>query len=248
MADVEGFGDPRRTGPHQQAVREGLYEVMAAAFVAGGLAWEDCYQEDRGDAVFVLVPPDTDKAAFVEAVLPALVMRLRVHNDSRPEMQRIRLRVALHAGEVVYDDHGVTSSSLTLAFRLCDAPPLKAALATSPGVLAVITSAWLFDEVVRHMPAAAPATWRPVTIAVKEADTTGWIALPDHPYPPESVSVGSGMPGVGGSGTGPPRVVPRQLPASLYDNIGRPRKAADVRQRAAQLQKESHPRDTRGEA
>ncbi|OXM54886.1 ATP-binding protein [Amycolatopsis alba] len=215
VADVEGFGDPRRTGPHQQAVRDGLYEVMAAAFAAAGLVWENCYREDRGDAVFVLVPPETDKAAFVETVFPALVTRLRVHNDSHPEMQRIRLRIALHAGEVGYDEHGVTSSSLTLAFRLCDAPPLRTALDTSPGVLAVIASDRLFDDVVRHTPAAAPETWRPVTVAVKEAATAGWIALPDHPYPPEP---GSRASGIGRPGTG---VIPRQLPAAVRDFTGR---------------------------
>lgn len=188
VADVEGFGDPRRTGPHQRAVRDGLYAMMTAAFAAAGLVWEDCYHEDRGDAVFVLVPAEADKAVFVEAALPALVTRLRVHNDTHPESQRIRLRVALHAGEVGYDTHGVTSASLTLAFRLNDAPPLKAALAASPGVLAVIASDWFFDDVVRHTPGAAPATWRPFVVTVKESDTTGWVTLPDHPYLPDGRS------------------------------------------------------------
>ncbi|MFC3454320.1 ATP-binding protein [Amycolatopsis speibonae] len=215
VADVEGFGDRRRTGPHQRAVRDGLYDVMETAFAATGTAWESCYREDRGDALFVLVPGEVDKAAFVEAALPVLVTRLRVHNDTHPEAQRIRLRVALHAGEVGYDEHGVTSSSLTLTFRLCDAPPLKTALATSPGLLAVIASDWLFDDVVRHTPGAAPATWRPVPVDVKEIATTGWITLPDHPYPADS-STGAGRPRAGSG-----RVVPRQLPGSVRDFTGR---------------------------
>ncbi|WP_409495973.1 ATP-binding protein [Amycolatopsis sp. cmx-11-12] len=208
VADVEGFGDRRRTGPHQRAVRDGLYEVMEAAFAAAGTVWTECYREDRGDAVFALVPGEADKARFVEAALPALVTRLRVHNDTHPEAQRIRLRVALHAGEVGYDEHGVTSSSLTLAFRLCDAAPLKTALASSPGMLAVIASDWLFDDVIRHTPGAAPATWRPVRVEVKEVATTGWVTLPDHPYPP-------------GPAPGPNRMVPRQLPGSVRDFTGR---------------------------
>ncbi|MFD8494939.1 ATP-binding protein [Amycolatopsis sp. NPDC059657] len=223
VADVEGFGDPRRTGPHQRAVRDGLYTVMAAAFGAAGLEWEDCYREDRGDAVFALLPAEMDKAVFVEAVLPALVARLRVYNDTHPEAQQIRLRIALHAGEVSYDEHGVTSSSLILAFRLCDAPPLKAALAGSPGVLAVITSNWLFDDVIRHTPAAAPGTWRPVSIEVKEADTTGWITLPDHPFPPNPAAavVGGGAPSIGRPRTRVGGLVPRQLPGSVRDFTGR---------------------------
>ncbi|MBB5858146.1 ATP-binding protein [Amycolatopsis umgeniensis] len=222
MADVEGFGERRRTEPHQRAVRDGLYEVMKAAFTAAKTVWQDCYREDRGDAVFLLVPGEVDKAAFIEAILPMVVTRLRVHNDTHPEAQRIRLRIALHAGEVGYDEHGVTSSSLTLAFRLCDAPPLKAALASSPGLLAVIASDWLFDDVVRHTPGAAPASWRPVPVEVKEIATTGWITLPDHPYPaggldpapPDTRTEHAGRPRSG-------RVVPRQLPGSVRDFTGR---------------------------
>jgi len=45
--------------------------------------------------------------------------------------------MALHAGEVNYDEHGVTAASINLAFRLLDSDPLKAALAGSSGVLAV---------------------------------------------------------------------------------------------------------------
>ncbi|MEA5367156.1 tetratricopeptide repeat protein [Amycolatopsis sp., V23-08] len=223
VADIEGFGDPSRTGPHLQAVRNGLDAVMQAAFAAAGVPWDDCYREMRGDAVVVLTPVDTDKTAFVETALPALVTRLRVHNDTHPEPQRLRLRVALHAGEVSYDTHGISSAALIRTFRLCDAPPLKAALAASPGVLAVIASDGLFDDVIRHTPAAAPATWHPAAVTVKEADTTGWITLPDHPYPSGPTLPGRSRRGAGHprSGSGWGGVVPRQLPAAVRDFTGR---------------------------
>ncbi|MFJ8914620.1 ATP-binding protein [Amycolatopsis sp. NPDC102389] len=223
VADVEGFGDRRRTGPHQHAVRKGLDEVMRAAFAGSGANWDKCYREDRGDAVFALVPGDADKARFVEATLPALVIRLRVHNETHPEAQRIRLRVALHAGEVGYDAHGVTSSSLTLTFRLCDALPLKTALAESPGMLAVIASDWLYDEVIRHTPGTAPSTWREIPVEVKEATTTGWITLPDHPYSIGPVPAPAGRPRAGSG-----RVVPRQLPGAVRDFTGRAEHLAEL--------------------
>ena len=68
-----------------------------------------------------------------------------------------------------------------MAFRLLDAGPLKAALASSPGVLAVIVSSWFFEEVVRH--SGAVPGYRPVEVAVKETTTTGWICLPDQVVP-----------------------------------------------------------------
>lgn len=192
VVDVEGFGDARRTLPHQLTIREGLYRVLREAFGNAGVAWSACHREDRGDAVFVLAPADIPKALFVESVPYALVTALRAHNAShRADEERIRLRMALHAGEVAYDEHGVTSSAVNLAFRLLDATPLKAVLAGSPGVLALITSAWFFDDVVRHCPVAEPATYRPVRVAVKETTTVGWICLPDHPYPSDPATLSS---------------------------------------------------------
>ncbi|EOD64034.1 TPR repeat-containing protein [Amycolatopsis vancoresmycina DSM 44592] len=203
-------------------MRDGLHSIMRATFAATETPWEESYREASGDAVFALVPAEADKAAFLEAALPALVTQLRVHNETHPEAQRIRLRVALNAGEVGYDMHGVTSSSLIMTFRLCDSPPLKAALAASPGVLAVIASERLFDDVVRHVPAAAPTTWHPVTVVMKEVDTRGWITLPDHPYLTDTaVLAPQGASTTGPARTNPSEVVPRQLPAAVRDFTGR---------------------------
>jgi hypothetical protein len=183
VVDVEGFGDQRRILTHQLAVRDGLYSTLREAFRVAGVPWNACHCEDRGDAVFILATPEIPKALFVETVPHALVAAVRAHNATHCREQRIRLRMALHAGEVAYDEHGVTAAAVNLTFRLVDASPVKTALAESPGVLALITSAWFYDEVVRHCPAAEPSTYRPTRVIVKETDTVGWICLPDHPYP-----------------------------------------------------------------
>jgi len=85
----------------------------------------------------------------------------------------------------------VTAASINLAFRLLDCAPLRDALAGSPGVLAVIASSWFFEEVIRHIPAAARSAYRPVPVTVKETTTTGWICLPDQPHPSGQVRLGA---------------------------------------------------------
>ena len=188
VVDVEGFGDRRRTNRHQLSVRDGLYRALRRAFEKAGIPWSACHQEDRGDGVFVLAPAEVPKARFVDSLPGELAGALRGHNRSHGPHERIRLRMALHAGEINYDEHGVTAASINFAFRLADAAPLKAALAGSPGVLALITSEWFFDEVVRHCSASDPLTYRPVRVSVKETSTTGWVCLPDHPYDPEEAT------------------------------------------------------------
>ncbi len=183
VVDVEGFGDPRRTLPHQLGTRAGLYRVLEQALQAAGVRWTDCYHEDRGDGVLVLIPPESPKAPLVEVLPGALAQALRCRNATVPLEQQTRLRIAVHAGEIAFDDHGTTSTALINTFRLLDAAALKQALAGSSGAVALIVSRWIFDEVVRHSALLDAATFRSVPVVVKETRETAWIALPDHPYP-----------------------------------------------------------------
>lgn len=134
-----------------------------------------------------------------------------------------RLRLAIHAGEVAFDDHGVTSTALTTAFRLLDAKPLKQALARSPGVVGMIVSRLIFNDVVRHSARVDLTTFRPVDVTVKEVHDRAWIALPDCPYPPDSDSLDvaeSGDPAVLSEPLTAPIPLPVGMPAVHQGNVG----------------------------
>lgn len=189
VVDVENFASPHRANYHQLAVRRGLYWALKQAFRVAGIPWELCTHEDRGDGVFVLAPPEIAKDSFVTRFPTALVAALREHNATHPAQESIRLRLAVHAGEVNYDEHGVTAAAVNLTFRLLDAPLLKTALAESSGTVALIASDWFYDEVVRHIPTGESVSYRQVVVAVKETTTVGWIARPDDSYPPDPTAI-----------------------------------------------------------
>jgi class 3 adenylate cyclase len=178
LVDIVGFGDQCRTNAHQVSVRDGMYQVMSDAFDRVGISLDGCDCEDRGDGVLILVPAEVPKGLLVESLPFALVTALRGHNGVHLGPEQIRLRMALHAGEVCYDRHGVTGMAVNLAFRLLEAAPLKQALASSPSVLAVITSSWFYAEVVRQTPVAGE--YHCVDVAVKETATIAWVCLPDR--------------------------------------------------------------------
>ncbi|MEJ2858390.1 MULTISPECIES: hypothetical protein [unclassified Saccharothrix] len=180
VVDVEAFGDRRRTNLDQVVVRSALYRTLRQAFRQAGISHSDCEFEDRGDGVLILAPAEMIKGPFVEELPGALARALHAHNTTHPPEQRIRLRMALHAGEVNYDDHGVTATAINLTFRLVDAARLKSELANSSGALAVITSSWFFDEVVRHSSVCDRLAYRRVQVVVKETATTAWIHAPDQ--------------------------------------------------------------------
>jgi hypothetical protein len=149
---------------------------------------------------------------LVTQVLHELAAALAEHNGAHDAEAQIRLRLVIHAGEIVQDEYGVAGAALNLAFRLLDADPLKAALRRSAGVLAAIASQWYFDEVIRNDPASAPESYWPVRISVKGTQASAWICLPDAPFPARALAVSPLL---------PPLVVPRQLPAAISGFAGR---------------------------
>ncbi|HEX5404465.1 MAG TPA: hypothetical protein VFX16_19435, partial [Pseudonocardiaceae bacterium] len=99
------------------------------------------------------------------------------HNRAHPAEERIRLRLALHAGEITYDDYGVTASSITHAFRLVDADALRTSFARSSAILAIVSSDWFYDEVIRHSERSKVRSYRAIQLANKETTARAWLRL-----------------------------------------------------------------------
>jgi len=137
--------------------------------------------EDRGDGALVLISPEVPKSWLVTRLPIQLAAALGRHNASCSAKARIRLRMALHAGEIHPDAHGITGSAVNKTFRLVEAPALKSALDASAGVLALIVSDWFHDEVVRHEPAAEPGCYQHVRAVMKETRAAAWIRILDPP-------------------------------------------------------------------
>lgn len=182
--DIEGFGDRRRTDPVLVKVRAAVHQIVVTAFEAAGIPWDRCYHEGSGDGLFVVIPSDVPKRLLGAPLPRELAAALREHNATCQEQARIRLRVAVHAGQVRHDTHGVAGTALIATFRHLDAKAVRYALARSPGVLAMIASDWFFDDVIRHDTASDPGRYRQVRIRVKETKRQAWISCPDSPHPP----------------------------------------------------------------
>lgn len=212
-ADIKRFSGSSRTDAQRVTAREGLYRALRVAFDTCGVALGECHHEDRGDGVLVLLPADVPKDRMVSRLPQALVAALAEHNHVHALQAQIRLRVAIHAGEVLQDGHGVVGDAVNAAFRLLDARALKDALTASSGLVAVVASETIYQDVIRHTPASSPDTYRQISVAVKETETTAWICLPDDRATPGQTtghhSDGPEQPAADGATSGPqddPRV------------------------------------------
>jgi hypothetical protein len=185
--DIEQSNHPMRTNQDRVVIHEAMYAAVRTA-----LKRVEYYYEDRGDGVLILIPPEVPKGRLVSNLLVRVETALTRHNAamgrhgaSRAAATQVRLRVAVHAGEVTFDGHGVVGAAVDQTFRLNEAPPLKSALATSTGTCGMIASEWFFDEVIRHHPDAHPELFRRVETRVKEMHSAAWIRVPGEiPYDP----------------------------------------------------------------
>jgi NB-ARC domain len=175
VVGVASFGDLRRTNNHQVTVRRSLYRILSRALTESGVDWKSCHREDRGDGILVVIPPAVPKNPLAESLPGILVRLLDAHNAGHPVEEQIRLRMALHAGEVHFDARGVAGRAATLAFRLVDAKEVEQAQTDSVGSLVLITSALFHEEVVRPGPAAG---FRQVALSARETSVTAWMWLP----------------------------------------------------------------------
>lgn len=184
--DVVAFGERGR--PQQDAIRHGLYGALEHAFAECGIPWDDgwagAYREDRGDGLFVLLPPDVTKRRVVSALLHLLDGELRRYNAMLVPQARIQLRAAVTAGDVAHDGNGAVGAELVLAFRLLDSAPLRAELARSGAALGLVVSERFFDDVIRDEPACEPEVYRRVEVDNKEVHTTAWVRLYGRPPAP----------------------------------------------------------------
>lgn len=183
--DVAGFTSHQRDDEIQLYMRKALYNVLAQAFEASQLSWDNCFHEDRGDGALIIVPSGMRSAIVVDPLLDLLRAELRRHNRLTTEAARIRLRVAVHSGPVTRDDHGVAGASVLHVFRLLDAPVLRRALASSEEDLALIVSDHFYDTVIRRTPSLIdPGTFHPAKVAIKETRARGWLHIPQSPQHP----------------------------------------------------------------
>ncbi|WP_371477565.1 hypothetical protein [Kitasatospora sp. NBC_00315] len=177
--DIErsaGRGDPALL-----AIRSALRRVLRESFERCRIDWEACRVDDLGDGLRVTAPPGVRKAALVHPLFDEVAVRLRAHNRLTGPLTTVRVRMALHAGDVRLGPSGeVVGRPLEVLARLLDAPAVRTALAEAPPstVAVLVLSEHFHEETVQHgRPGVEPETFRRVIVSNKEFTAPAWIRL-----------------------------------------------------------------------
>src|SRR5579864_7300891 len=143
-------------------LRTMLYELFDAALRSAGVhtGRRDRFI-DRGDGLLALIDL-ADQALLLTRVVPVFSQLLTSYNASIPDpgrrQRQLRVRAVMHTGEIHDDDNGCFGEALDIAFRLLDAPRVKAALQAAHGPLLLVVSGDVYDSVVRHGPGGTART------------------------------------------------------------------------------------------
>jgi HD domain len=172
-----------RPDPVKAELRTMLYELFDAALRAAGVSARrrDRFT-DRGDGLLALIDP-ADQALLFHLAIPVFSGFLASYNASLPHPggadRQLRVRVVLHAGNVHHDNNGYFGEALDAAFRLLDAPRVKAVLKTTPGPLLLVVSSDIYTAVAPDDPGPGPSvSSRLVTTHVAGHQYQGWIHVP----------------------------------------------------------------------
>jgi tetratricopeptide (TPR) repeat protein len=206
VVDVQGFSNPARTDPIRLRLREQLRCLLVGAFADGAVDRDHYELNDTGDGYLATISPTVAKTWLLLGMVPWLAARLEEHNRAADQSERLRLRVAVHAGELLRDPQPNVGQAAILACRLLDSPALRACLDQTSAPLALIVSDWIFQEVIRHRHGGLdPADYHPVWVTVKETETRGWIFVPGNPATVQAAILGTTAASPGRVSNLPPR-------------------------------------------
>jgi len=182
--DVTGFG--RSSEPARGLLRRALYEAVQAALdnVEAGLD-RRVRQSDTGDGLLLLMPAATDVSDAAVQFPTALHDLLLRNNEASVAEARLRVRAAVHVGEVEDDAAGWHGDAVRQAVQIADAGPVRLALRRAPNAALVLAVADPVYQAVRQDRRYSEAfdTFERFVVPAKAAEITGWVGVP-RPDPP----------------------------------------------------------------
>ncbi|WP_322763255.1 hypothetical protein [Frankia sp. Cr2] len=160
----------------RQAVSDGLEAVGLSARHGAAPS-----MQDRGDGMLIAIEPMVSLVDLTDTFLDRLTTALRQDRQLAHASARMRLRVAIHDGDVLIDGDVITGRHAVEVCRLVDAEPLRAAFVAAPEAdLAVIVSDRVYQSVLTEdYGRVPPSAYQPVDVTVKSLRTRAWVHVPN---------------------------------------------------------------------
>lgn len=182
VLDVEDWSG--RPAVNAANIQDTLRRIEREALARAGIDPNCVGRQPRGDGAMRAIAGDVAKeriaTRFVEELRQAIV---DYDATSGPE-ESIRVRLALHAGDVIEGKGEWAGQPVIVASRLVDSAVIKRVLAAAKGSpLALIVSRDWYDAVVKEGYAPSEG-YAKVWVEEKTFADVAWVAVPGRTHPP----------------------------------------------------------------
>jgi hypothetical protein len=180
IVDIEDFSGKHRDDAIRAELRIRLRQLLTSALGEMGIRDAQYTMRTTGDGWLVTIDPVVGKPRILGPVVDRVAVGLRKHNR-RPDLaKRLRVRLVVHAGDLlVAADGELVGAELNFAFRLLDAHQLRALLKQTSAPLVMCVSDAVYRQVVaqRHE-GLNPTDFEPVWLMRKKTRAMVWVRTP----------------------------------------------------------------------
>lgn len=182
VLDVEDWSG--RSAVNAANVQSAVKRIEELALADVGINPADVPRQPRGDGSIRALPGDIAKEVITDQFVEALRRVILDYDaDCDPE-ESIRVRLSLHAGDVIEGDGEWAGQPVIVASRLVDSALIKRVLAAATGSpLALIVSTGWYDAVVKEGH-ASDAGYQEVWVQEKTFADAAWVKVPGKTRPP----------------------------------------------------------------
>jgi hypothetical protein len=155
--DLRPAADQPVEGADEAAVKLGQRPAVAGCWcttllTGAGAGREQYHQHSTGDGYIFSIDPHVPRTMLLTELLDGLHQRLTSFNRRKLRAEQVRVRLAMHGGEVLRDPDPLEGAATILTCRLLDADVLRTCLRVTSQPLAAIASRAIWEGIIRHDP------------------------------------------------------------------------------------------------
>ncbi len=182
VLDVENWSS--RPAVSAANIQGALRRIEDQGLAGAGIDPNRVGRQPRGDGAILTLPGDVAKELITARFVEALSEAVAEHDDVCDPEESIRIRLSLHAGDVIEGEGEWAGQPVVVASRLVDSAVIKRVLAASTGSpLALIVSRDWYDAVVKEGHISAEG-YREVWVEEKTFADVAWVKVPGRTRPP----------------------------------------------------------------
>ncbi|WP_156184888.1 hypothetical protein [Allosalinactinospora lopnorensis] len=186
--DAESYSSRNQHG--QLQLQRDLLAILHQACENGDLNRLEWDRQQQGDGELAILPPGTVEDRTISDFVGELDKALYHHNKMLNHEYRVRLRVAVHQGNIRIGDNGFVGKAVVAVCRMRDNDQVRRVLAGHPkSDLVLVVSESIYSDVIEEGTHAL-YRWRfdPIVIdePAKDFRANAWIYVPDSASQPES--------------------------------------------------------------